>query len=76
MILFIIENIIFWILIAVIAWMGPSAPSWMFAFLFYYLIYLVLRFVFSQKGMDFILYLNILNIIVALGLFVWYYRNH
>lgn len=75
-ILFIVESIIFWILVGIIAWWGPSAPPWAFAFLFYYLLYLVLRFIFSQGGMNRILYLNVLNIVVLLGLFVWYYRTH
>lgn len=70
-----IETIVFWSLVVLIAWMGSSAPKWAFGFLFYYIIYLVLRFVFARQGIDRMIYLNVVNIVVLLGLFVYFKNN-
>ena len=71
----VLESIIFWLLVGLIAWKGAGAPSWAFAFLFYYVIYLVIRFVFAKTAADRMIYLNIVNIIVLLGLFAWFTQH-
>lgn len=73
--LMVVEAFVFWTLVAIIAWRGANAPWWTFAFLFYYLIYLVLRFVLAKQGIDRMIYLNIVNIVVILALFVYFQRN-
>lgn len=75
-ILFVIENIIFWILVVIIAYWGRDAPGWTFVALFYYVIYLVIRYIFSYQGLDRYIYLNALNLFVILSLFAWWYRNY
>ena len=71
-ILSIIENILFWLLVAAIAWLQRSAPQWMFVTLFIYLLYMMIRLIISKEGMERIVYIYTLNMIVALGLLMYF----
>lgn len=71
-ILSIIENILFWLLVAAIAWLQRSAPQWMFVTLFIYLLYMMIRLIISKHGMERIVYIYTLNMIVALGLLMYF----
>lgn len=71
-ILSIIENILFWLLVAAIAWLQRSAPQWMFVTLFIYLLYMMIRVIISKHGMERIVYIYTLNMIVALGLLMYF----
>jgi hypothetical protein len=71
-ILSIIENILFWLLIAAIAWLQRSAPQWMFVILFIYLLYMMIRLIISKHGMERIVYIYTLNMIVVLGLLMYF----
>ena len=51
-ILFIIENFVFYALVLCIAWMGKSAPPYVFMGLFVFLIYWLIRTVVTLQGMD------------------------
>ena len=71
-ILSIIENILFWLLVAAIAWLQRSAPQWMFVTLFIYLLYMMIRVIINKHGMERIVYIYTLNMIVALGLLMYF----
>ena len=71
-ILSIIENILFWLLVSAIAWLQRSTPQWMFVTLFIYLLYMMIRIIISKEGMERIVYIYTLNMIVALGLLMYF----
>ena len=71
-ILSIIENILFWLLIAAIAWLQRTAPQWMFVILFIYLLYMMIRLIISKPGMERMVYIYTLNMIVVLGLLMYF----
>ena len=71
-ILSIVENILFWLLIAAIAWLQRTAPQWMFVTLFFYLLYMMIRLIISKEGMERIVYIYTLNMIVVLGLLMYF----
>lgn len=71
-ILSIVENILFWLLVAAIAWLQRSTPQWMFVTLFIYLLYMMIRLIISKHGMERIVYIYTLNMIVALGLLMYF----
>jgi hypothetical protein len=70
-ILFIADQVIFWILIATIAWYGKSAPRWLFTVFTTYMIYYVARLAFGLKGWQ------RFSAVYVLGLgsvfMIWYY---
>ena len=71
-ILSIVENILFWLLVSAIAWLQRSTPQWMFVTLFIYLLYMMIRIIISKEGMERIVYIYTLNMIVALGLLMYF----
>jgi len=73
--LFIIENIIFWTLILVIAWFGADAPTYIFTSLFVFLIYWGFRMVLSMQGMNRAVGIYTINIIVTIALMFYFLKN-
>lgn len=71
----ILENIVFWVLVVYIAFYEKQTPSWVFIFLFLYVIYFGLRTIFRKKGMDRVVWLYSLNMLVILYLFMVFTRK-
>jgi hypothetical protein len=74
MILFFVENFVFWSLVITIAWFGANAPAYVFTALYFFLLYWGLRMILSLKGMDKALGIYTLNLVVVIGL-LFYFLN-
>lgn len=64
----ILVNIVFWVLVVFIAWNQFQTPQWAYIVLFAYVIYFALRFIFTKRGMERIVWLYSLNMLVILYL--------
>lgn len=71
-ILFTIENLVFWALVLCIAWMGKSAPPYVFMSLFVFILYWGLRILISLQGLDRAISIYTLNIFVTIALLFYF----
>ena len=71
-ILYIIENLVFWALVLCIAWMGKSAPPYVFMSLFVFILYWGLRILISLQGLDRAISIYTLNIFVTIALLFYF----
>lgn len=74
-ILIILENIVFWSLVIVIAWYGSNTSEIVFMALFIFLIYWALRIVLSMRGFDRAVGIYTINIIVTVSLLYYFLKN-
>jgi|LauGreDrversion4_2_1035121.scaffolds.fasta_scaffold222267_2 hypothetical protein len=71
-ILYLLENLVFWALIITIAWMGKSAPPYVFMSLFVFIIYWGIRILISLQGLDRAIGIYTLNISVTIALLFYF----
>ena len=71
-ILYIIENLVFWALVLCIAWMGKSAPPYVFMSLFVFIVYWFIRIVLSLQGIDRAIAIYTLNICATIALLFYF----
>jgi len=74
-ILFILENIVFFILVGLVAWMQTDTPQWVYTSLLIFSIYWLIRFIFTKQGMTRVLYIYGLNMFILLILFYYYNKK-
>lgn len=49
-ILFIVDQVLFWIFVVTIAWFGKATPTWIFTAFSAYMIYYIFRLAFGMQG--------------------------
>lgn len=64
-----LENLVFWSLLIYIAIYKKQTPNWFFTILALYLVYFILRFMFSKKGMEFAVLWYTANILILFAIF-------
>ena len=69
---FIIENIVFWAFVYIIVFMGCDTPAIVFSGFSLFLVYWILRFVFSKQGWDRIGWMYALNMFVTILLLYYF----
>jgi hypothetical protein len=71
-----LENLFFWSLVIYIAIYKKQTPNWFFSILTLYLLYFVLRFMFSKKGMEFGVLWYTANMIVLFSIiYMFAFKN-
>ena len=71
-ILYLVENLVFWALVLCIAWMGKSAPPYVFMSLFVFIVYWGIRILISLQGLDRAIGIYTLNIFVTIALLFYF----
>lgn len=71
----ILINIVFWILVLYISWNENATPTWMYGFLFFYILFYAIRFLLKKEGMDRAVWLYSLNMLVILYLLSFFSRR-
>lgn len=70
-ILFVVEQVIFWIFVVLIAWFGKSAPRWLFTAFSIYLTYYIFRVAFGMRGWPRFTMVYLLALVIVF--IIWYY---
>jgi hypothetical protein len=71
-VVFFIENIVFWTFVYVIVFMGCETPSIIFTGFGFFLFYWIFRFIFRQAGSDRIIWIYVLNMFFTLLLLYYF----
>jgi hypothetical protein len=71
-VVFFIENIVFWAFVYIIVVMGCETPSIIFSGFGFFLFYWIFRFIFRQPGSDRIIWIYVLNMFFTLLLLYYF----
>ncbi len=71
-VVFFIENIVFWAFVYVIVFMGCETPSIIFTGFGFFLFYWIFRFIFQQSGADKVIWIYVINMFFTLLLLYYF----
>ncbi len=70
--IFIIENVLFWIFVYIIVFMGCETPAIVFTGFGFFLFYWIARFFFMKEGWDRVLWFYVINMFVTISLLYYF----